>query len=236
LFGDTRTGRPIVALIGDSYAQHLFDGINSAAKTAGWSLLVLTRTSCPPVMADTISDQTGIVDVGCRNWLDQVLQRLERDRPDLILISSWEGAARRMADPATQRRFARSASTEAWQLGFYKLLDRLKQNDIKTVVVPSTPRGRFSELETCFTRSPSHQCAEPKPSAMSYSQLAQDVARSRAVRALDLNDYFCNAHVCHSVRDGEIVYRDRSHHLTASFSLKLAPAYLSLLRATSLAR
>jgi SGNH domain (fused to AT3 domains) len=44
----------------------------------------------------------------------------------------------------------------------------------------------------------------------------------RRIAMLDLSDLFCGPERCESVRDGLIVYRDRSH-LTAAYVRRIAP-------------
>ncbi len=231
LFGDARPGLPRVALVGDSYAQHLFDGIDSAARSSGWSLLLLTRASCPPVFGYILSKTSGVPDTACQEWLATVLERLKRDQPALVVISSWEGAAKRMTD-AEGRPLAAGAATEAWQAGLRRFIGLLRNAGLRVVVIPSTPRGLFSELEPCLTPVATNHCPQPRPSATSYSRLTEATfaGAPQSVRIVSLTDQFCNANVCHSVRDGVIVYRDNAHHLTATFSLRLAPAFMRMLR------
>lgn len=233
LFGTRERGRPLVALVGDSYAEHLFEGVDAAAKNAGWSLLVLTRASCPPVMGTVISEEKGVPDTVCRAWLDAVLRRLESEKPNLVLVSTWEGAAARMANPQTAQPYSRQESKEAWEQGFTAFLKRLQQAGITTAVVPSTPRGRFSDLEGCLMPANTNQCPLPKQQAMRHSRLSSDIAGkigNTTVMALDSR--FCSENVCYSVRDGTIVYRDRNHHLTATFSRSLEPDFRQRLDAT----
>lgn len=235
LFGTRKPGRPVIALVGDSYAQHLFDGVDAAARNAGWSLLVFTRASCPPVFGTVISEERGVPDAGCRDWLAAVLKRIESEKPDIVLVSSWEGAAARMANPKTGRPYLRQVSERAWEQGFSAFLKRLQDAGVAIVLIPSTPRGRFSDLEKCLTPSNTNQCALPRQKAMQYSQLTSALAKKMGgIRLLDLSNHFCSDNVCYSARDGAIVYRDRSHHLTATFSRTLKPEFRQLLDATAI--
>lgn len=78
-----------------------------------------------------------------------------------------------------------------------------------------------------------NQCPLPKQQAMRHSRLSSDIAGkigNTTVMALDSR--FCSENVCYSVRDGTIVYRDRNHHLTATFSRSLEPDFRQRLDAT----
>ncbi|MGE0056315.1 MAG: acyltransferase family protein [Hyphomicrobium sp.] len=234
LFGTKKPGRPLVALVGDSYAQHLFDGVDAAAKNAGWSLLVFTRASCPPVIGAVISEEKGVPDTVCREWLAAVLKRIESEKPNLVIVSTWEGAATRMASPETGQPLSRQESQEAWEQGYAAFLKRLQQAGVATAVIPSTPRGRFSDLEECLMAANTNQCALPKQQAIKYSRLSSDIAgKIEHITTLALDGRFCSENVCYSVRDGTIVYRDRNHHLTATFSRRLEPDFRQLLDATA---
>jgi peptidoglycan/LPS O-acetylase OafA/YrhL len=230
-----RVGEPVaqrtVALVGDSYADHLFDGLAAAAARAGWSLEAWTRVSCPPVDARSINAARRVVDEACASWREETVRELLARRPALVVVSSWVGAATTLVDPATGVAVARSRSKALWTDAFESFLRRLAEAGLPVVVVPSTPRGRFRELTACLAGAPDDDCPMPRGRAIGADALEQTAAaRVPGVRLLDLSHRFCGGNACYSVRSDTIVYRDHAHHLTATFSRTLEADFYALLR------
>ncbi len=228
-FGDA-DAKNLVVLFGDSYAEHLFDGLDTAAREAGWSLRLWTRASCPPVDAPSIDSAKRVVDQDCLAWRETAIRKLIEEKPRLVIISAWAGIANGMADEHG-RVLARKASQIAWSEGFYRVLQRLRSAGIEVAVVRGTPRGSFAQLASCLTATVGDGCGLPRARVTAYSALEQEVvATVSGVALVDLADRFCGPNVCYSVRDGKIVYRDRNHHLTRTFALTLAPTFLRILQ------
>jgi len=227
-------GRRTVMLFGDSYARHLFDGLDAAAKEADWSLQVWTRNSCPPILVPVYDVKRWRVDQECAAWRERVVRRFIAERPALIVISSWVGLAKRLVDPATGQRLERAQSLKRWRDGFAALLDRFGKADIDVAVVRSTPRGKFKELMSCLRPGAAVGCAMPRSRALSPVP-APDLAVAGAfanVNKVDLSHRFCGRNVCYSLRDGVIVYSDHAHHLTSTFARSLKADFKNLLAST----
>lgn len=228
-FGDA-DAKSVVVLFGDSYAEHLFDGLDKATREAGWSLRLWTRASCPPVDAPSIDSAKRVVDQNCLDWREAAIRRLIEERPQLVIISAWAGIADFMADERG-RALTREASRVVWRDGYLRVLQRLRAAGLKVAVVRGTPRGNFADLQSCLSIAVGDGCGRPRGEATAYSEIERDVAANvPGVNLVDLADRFCGPNVCYSVRDGKIVYRDRHHHLTRTFALTLAPSFLRLLQ------
>jgi len=229
LFGAPGSHR-VVVLFGDSHAEHLFDGVNEAARSSNWELRVWTKHSCPPIDLPIYSEKKRAVDTACAEWRERMIQRLIAERPSLVLISSSTRLAGKMADADTRKRLDRDVSLALWQQGFLAVLHRLSQAGLRVIVVRDTPRSLRKYGSDCLERSIEQQCATPRPQAVDVEMPEIEVARSVPnIGVLDLTDRFCNNNVCPAVRDGIIVYRGDNHHLTASFSLTLASEFKRVL-------
>ncbi|HRD74823.1 MAG TPA: acyltransferase family protein [Hyphomicrobiaceae bacterium] len=236
-FGAPNSERTVV-LFGDSYAEHLFDGMDAAAREAGWSMRIWTRAGCPPIDAPSLDSGKRVVDADCLSWRNAVVRQLIADAPRLVVVSSWSGVATNLADDSG-RALSRGQSRLAWREGFASLLGRLRRGGVEVAVVRGTPRGSFSELHSCLLvgTATSDRCGRPRGNATAYSSLDLEVAATVAgVRLVDLADRFCGPNVCYSFRDGMIVYRDRHHHLTAAFSRSLSSDFKRLLQDVELGR
>jgi hypothetical protein len=217
-------------LFGDSHAEHLFDGINQAAMTSNWELRVWTKESCPPIDLPIYNVQTRKVDKACAEWREGVIQRLITEQPNMVLISTWTGLAGKMVDTTTSKRLDRTASMALWRHGFSEVLRRLSQAGLRVVVVRDTPRNLKEYGSDCLGRFGELECATPRQQAVDQEMPDLQVARSVAnIGVLDLTDRFCSRNVCPAVKDGIIVYRGDNNHLTATFSLTLAPDFRRVL-------
>jgi SGNH domain-containing protein len=226
LFGNPDS-RTVVALFGDSYAEHLFDGVNAAAQSSGWALQVWTKSGCPPIDPDYNYWTKRGIDQTCTPWREMVIHRLIADRPALVLISSSSLVARNLADPNTGRLLAPNESVVLWQRGFSALLHRLSEAGLRLIVVRDTPRGRKDVLD-CLVRFGERDCDNPRRSSVDQADI-EVAQRVPNVAVLDLTDHFCGPTVCDPVKNGIIVYRDGAYHLTATFARTLAPEFQRLL-------
>ena len=75
------------------------------------------------------------------------------------------------------------------------------------------------------------QCPRTRLDAFNLGAPDIDVAsRVPGVKTADLTDRFCGPNACYSIRNGMMVYRDRTHHITAAFSRGLAPDLEAILQ------
>ena len=112
-------------LFGDSYAGHFVGGILAAAKERKWDVVVRTRASCPPILAFAYSSELNAPYTQCMTWRKSVLEEIKRTRPNLVIVSSYTGAATSLYDEETLEKFDRSRSREAWRTGFRDLIKEI---------------------------------------------------------------------------------------------------------------
>jgi peptidoglycan/LPS O-acetylase OafA/YrhL len=222
----------VVALFGDSHAEHLFDGVDAAARSMNWELHFYTRHGCPPIDLPIYNPKLRAIDEPCGRWRKAVLERLIAERPALILIAQWSGLAGKMVDADTFKRLKREESLARWRRAFAAVLGRLSGAGLRVVVVRDTPHSRKGYGTDCLERFGEHACATPRPEAVDPDMPDVAVARTFAnVGVLDLTERFCARNVCPAIRDGIIVFRGDNNHLTATFSLTLAPEFRGVLGA-----
>jgi peptidoglycan/LPS O-acetylase OafA/YrhL len=220
----------VVALFGDSHAEHLFDGVYEAVRSSNQVLWVLVRHACPPADVITFSANTRTPDWACSEWRDKAIRRLIAERPSLVLIASYaSGVAEKLSDPHTGQRLDPATSVAWWMQGFWAVLQRLHQAGLNVIVVRDTPRSRRDNVLDCLAQSGGNACGSPRRDAVDWKMPDIEVARRfPEIGVLDLTDYFCGPHVCPAVKDGIIIYRN-NNHLTASFSKTLAPEFRKIL-------
>ncbi len=87
VYGD-RNGAITVALVGDSHAAHWFPALNVVAKERGWRLVPLTKFSCVFVDLPIWSPNLNREYTECEAWRENVVDRLVKLKPDLVIITS----------------------------------------------------------------------------------------------------------------------------------------------------
>ena len=78
-------GRPLILIWGDSYAASLYPGVKHFADEKGFNVAEFTASSCAPLIGYVNPDRRF-----CKPINDDVLRRIERLRPDVVIFySTW---------------------------------------------------------------------------------------------------------------------------------------------------
>ena len=242
-----RRGSPVtVVLFGDSHAAHWFPALEAVASTAGWRLVSLTKSGCPSVDIVLRSGSLGRRYTECEAWRRVALARIRALRPDLVVLAN----ASDYVDPASLDRpgggddaqsggGVRSASTRDWLAGLRRTLRQVAGHAAHTVLLRDSPRPGF-DVPTCLARAASRpwlfaeECRFEREGSV-RADIVDAETRAAAelenVRIVDLGDSICDHATCETERSGVVMFRDH-HHLTAAFSVMLAPAFAEQLQGT----
>jgi len=215
------SGDYTVALVGDSHASALFPGVNVMAKAHGWKLVPYLKIDC------SFLDYNDLVYFGpptvaypeCMTWNKNVLARLNRNPPDLILLSMsrWIFTANNAEETVT-------AETNA----LVRMIQKLPSSS-RVVIIEDPPLPTAFEIPVCLSTSINdyRKCAYTKKVGFGSYMGAREIAASKATGAglIDLTAAVCpsTGNYCPVVIDNMIVWRDQ-HHLTATFAASLGPA------------
>lgn len=210
---------PRVAIFGDSHAAQWFPAIHQYAVANKLAVEVFTKGFCPPITANLVHD--GIPYTGCRTWRDGVIERLNAERPALVILAYY--GAVNFADQSRQ-------DDSAWQEAMAATLDRLH---VPTAIIADTPDMRetpsiclSAHLEDTLACSKARSVALDSPARAAVFA----AAATYHVPVVDMNDYLCGPTTCPAVIGNILAYRD-GHHLTATFSASLSAALGKRLRA-----
>ena len=180
-----------------------------------------TKSSCPS--ADLPLLLEGVEYTECAQWRAGVLERIGQEQPDLVLLANY-GASEPELEGETDDFAAR------WQTGMESTIEAIDGPEVAVLADvphdPETPAVCLSdELENAG------ECATPISSAFDPRIVRAERAAAEATGAdyLDLTPYLCNDETCPVIIGDLLVYRD-GHHLTATFSTKLAPPLWEELR------
>lgn len=226
VFGSSAGDRRVV-LFGDSHAEHFFDGLNAAAVAEGWRLQLFALGNCPPIDAPF---SAGGFTPECPRWREGIIEYLVSSHPDLVIISSSTGHAKKMRDSITGRRYSLDRSLEAWQSAFVAMLSRLQSAGIRTLVVRDVPGSLESFGTLCLEERSPIECKSPRAEVLLRQPDLDAASRVPGVETLDLSDRFCDAKFCPAFKDGMIVYRADNSHITATMSLTLQADFQRVLR------
>ena len=132
VYGD-RNGAITVALVGDSHAAHWFPALDVVAKERGWRLVPLTKFSCVFVDLPIWSPNLNREYTECETWRENVVDRLAKLKPDLVIIASnrWLPV---IAEPR-QRAGAQGA-------GLARLIERIREPSRSSSTRPA-PRSTY---------------------------------------------------------------------------------------------
>jgi len=150
-------------------------------------------------------------------WSRALRDRLRREQPQIIVISSYEYRVIEDGTPlsgAENRRALVESMRRTWQ--------GLAETS-KVVVLRDTPAPRI-DIAECVSahREQLTRCAVPRDEALAgIGPLQAEAARGLdRVWLLDLNDAICPGSRCPAVIGGVLVYRD-TNHLTATYARSL---------------
>jgi hypothetical protein len=224
VLGDS--GAPIViALLGDSHAEHWLAGLDRAGREHGWRVDAMVKGGCPVAdMAEQGTARFARYYRECARYREAMLRRIVAMRPAAVVLSSWDHYM-----PPDGRAEDWQVSPAIWERGLRRTYARLSAAGIRTIVLRDVPRTGF-DVPACLSRRAARlpfagDCTYERATSLSRVAIAaQDAAvRGLPVHVLDMNDRICDVPRCEVVRNGAIVFTD-DNHLTASFSRTLAPA------------
>jgi peptidoglycan/LPS O-acetylase OafA/YrhL len=211
------TGQPtkIVALVGDSHAEHWRRTIQVIAKERNWAVLEAYSNGCPATYGvSVIFERRSRSGDGCRIWTHQVSAQLAELRPSLVITTAYV-------------RMNVFAPKGAGPQGFIDLWREWQK--FATVValsdIPGTGGKHGPQCLSIHVGDP-RACSTPRATAMPDDDLRRAARATTAtadpVRLVDLSRYFCDSSTCYAVVGGVPVYYDYDH-MTNQFATSLAP-------------
>jgi len=213
----------VIALLGDSHAEHWLGGLDRAGREHGWRIDAMVKGGCPVAdMTELGSERFARYYRQCARYREAMLQRILTMRPAAVVLSSWDHYI-----PPDGKAEDWQVSPAMWERGLRRTYARLAAAGIHTIVLRDVPRTGF-DVPACLSRQAARlpftrDCTYGRATSVSRIAIAaQDrAARGLPVVLLDMNDQICDTPQCGVVRNGAIVFTD-DNHLTASFSRSIA--------------
>ena len=208
VYGDPDATRTLAA-VGDSHVEHWMTALDALGKKHGFRVTTYQKAACHFRNRQPVDD----IARECQVWLDQVMDRLEQDRPDVVFtVGTRAGGIKRDGD------YIPGGQTELWR--------ELRDRGQKMIVVRDTPRAVDPPMlpPACLAsgRKPD-VCGVSRDVAYSpVNPLDAFAAEFPDTSFLDYSNGVCDDVYCPEVVGNILVYRDR-HHLSTAFVRSLQP-------------
>lgn len=206
-YGSENASRTLV-LVGNSHAMQWLPALQNLTFPLDFQVITMTKSDCPLLDASDKStfmaadEQVDFIDASsCLDWNIETLDRIIGLAPDLVLTISTAG----------------TASNEAVPAAFRTVWADLNEAGIPVLALRDNPRFTIDVIE-CVSRfvNKLDACDEPRTRVISKISPTNNL-NIAGVTFVDFSDLFCNEIRCWAVRDGILIYRDRSH-ITSTFA------------------
>jgi len=213
-WGRARPSR-VIALIGDSHAEHWRGALHRIARARNWQVIEMYAGGCPATDARSVVFERRSRDgEACRRWTTKVTARLRALAPDDIITTAY--VQENVFDPAGSGPAGFERVWRQW-LTFSRV-----------TVLRDTPTTAHRNGPQCLAVNlgKPQACANPRSRVLVDDDMMRAARSMKAeVNLVDLSDYFCDAKRCYAVIGGASVYYDYDH-MSLQFSSTLAPALL----------
>ncbi|GGK68369.1 acyltransferase family protein [Nocardia camponoti] len=210
-YGDPNATRSI-ALVGGSHSEHWLPALERLGVERGVRIVSYLKEGCPL----TLSDEPSYAEYPfpeCREWSEEVLDRLAAERPDWVFTLSTRYRSSGDGDEVPPEYLA------AWTA--------LEERGLHVLAMRDTPRlrrdGVFYRADDCLAqRGTPDSCGVDRKVVLDPVDPAhQPAAGYPNVWLLDLSDSICRPQQCRVTEGNVMIYRDE-HHLTATYARTLA--------------
>jgi len=226
VYGDAASDTTVV-LFGDSHAASWFPTLERLATANRWRLVSLTKSACAVVDATVYNGSLGRAYTECDRWRVNALERIESERPDLVVVTN----ARTHVLALPEGRTPALARPDVWDAALERTLRRLKAIAGDVALVADIPRADV-DPPVCLSSSPDDRlaCATPAAVALEPSRTAADaaIADRLGLAFVDPTSWICPSDPCPVVIGRFLVYRDEQH-LATPFATALARRMLDAL-------
>jgi peptidoglycan/LPS O-acetylase OafA/YrhL len=206
-----------IVLVGDSHAEQWLPALKIIAQRRQFDITVYAKAHCAFAAATQYLFEEGRVYSECDEWRRQLLQKLRKEPPDILITSAVNGyqvVGSTGLDEDSQRMAT----------GFWSVWKDLGDDGTKVFAIRDTPYMPF-DVPDCLARRGATvaKCSTTRSLALKpVDPLATAAARDNAATLVDMNDYICTSDTCEAVVGNILVYQD-SNHLTATYARSLAP-------------
>jgi hypothetical protein len=216
-----------VVLVGDSHAAQWFPALDSVARMRGWSLVSLTKSSCP---ATTVTIANSILKrsyVECDRWRESIFRRIHDMHPAIVVLAGSSNTYPLSIGRTIQYTDSSPVARRAWHDGTVHTLEALRSSAGRIVLLEDTPQ-MVRDVPRCLVQmiDRPRRCDVPRRRALNPGAAMSDrhaVSMVPGTFYISLTDRICDGTTCPAMRDGVVHFAD-DNHLAVKFAESLAPA------------
>lgn len=226
---------PTHAILGDSHARHLYNGMKEEGGRNNINVLYLGHGGCPPLMdVDTVQygkDHDKTCALVAEDFVRFFSSSSSSERIQTVVLASrgpsyisghdYGDGRRRWDLVALDKQDQSKSQKDIYQAGLKKLIDFLESKGKRVIIFLDNPELGFRP-STCMLRRPlqltdiRQSCAMPasvvKLRQAEYRKVIDELKEKYPkVEVFDSTDYLCNAKECFASKDGQLLYVDQDH-------------------------
>ena len=205
-----------VALVGDSHTAMWQPALEPIARDRHWRLETMSKVLCPLMDLPINSPYLGRKFTECEQWRRDIMARLEKERPGLIVLDM---SRRYGAD------FGFTSYDQAWLESLTRLVQQLRSTGASVLVLSQVP-DPHSTVPTCVSAhmDDASACAPSRSEGLNDAGIAAEAAATMAGggQYAELSELFCTADRCPVIVGNTLAYRD-DNHVTTEYAQVLAP-------------
>ena len=176
----------------------------------------MSKVLCPFLDLPINSPYLGREFTECERWRGDVMARLYRDKPQMIVLDM---SRRYGAD------FGFASYDQAWQNSLTLVVRTLRATGAEVLVLGPVADPQ-STVPTCVSAhmDDAAACAPPRTEGLNDGGIAAEAAATTAGggQYAELSELFCTAEQCPVVVGNTLVYRD-DNHITTEYAKVLVP-------------
>ncbi|GGN80759.1 hypothetical protein GCM10010112_56600 [Actinoplanes lobatus] len=232
-YGDPN-GREAIYLIGDSHGAHWFPAFDTVARDRGMRFVSLTKTGCQVPSVTVYNKVLKRAYTECVAWREWVIEKIRRDRPAMVVMSSNSSDEGGLIDADGER--APAGDDRLWVDGWRATISRLQAPGRQLVMISDTP-WPYRSAPDCAAVHPRELTACGRPAGRSLQEPARraavaGTAASLGVTVIDPMPWFCTRTFCPVVVGNVLVYKD-FNHISTGYARALAPLIAAELPVTA---
>ncbi len=196
-----------VVLAGDSHAVQWLPALAETGKQSNFEVVTYFKSSCP--LGDVmVLRRDGQAYDACQEWNRALKQELLKNSAELVIFAQSHSY---MAAEAK----GREQSNQMLEAGVFELLQGLRAEGRKVIVIRDTPRMERN-IPECVSTSGVSACGVSRSDALGRYEPLLGAARRSEAAVMDFSDKICGPARCEPYVGNVLVWRD-SNHLTATY-------------------